>query len=129
MLCLAYILDSCSAKLYPCPDISKVSVADLSGVLLADSMQTTNGNNTKETVPIENDFPFETGNTGIEKGSVPKVNNDVPDEDEETKNKKKVQLKDQNGLIKKKEPKKIHKVGKKNFIQKIIYAGKQQRKR
>ena len=78
MLGLVICLESCSAKLYPCPDISKVNVADLSGVLQqGDSTQTTS-TAPKETAPIENDFPFETGNTGIDKGSVHKVKNDAP---------------------------------------------------
>jgi len=102
----------------------------LSGVLQGDSTQNnTTSSPSPETAPIENDFPFETGNTGINKGSVPKIKNDTPEAPTQTETPKKIEVKDRNGLIKKKEPKRIHKVGKKNFFEKIIYAGKQQRKR
>jgi len=123
---VALLVESCSSKLYPCPDISKIAVANLGGAMSAEGDSTQMD---KPTVPIQNDFPIETSNTDLDEGSVPKVKNETVKEKDDSKFYDKAKIKDNHGLIKKKEPKRIHKVGKKNIFEKIIYAGKQQRKR
>jgi len=113
--------------LYPCPDITKVAVANLAGTIYTEQGDSTQAE--ASTVPIQNDFPIQTNNTIIDKESVPKVKKESSKQDKDPDTYEKVKIKDNNGLIKKKEPKRIHKVGKKNIFEKIIYAGKQQRKR